>query len=115
MTKSYGIFHQPGTFNHESGNSGTLNTKQEQKRLQEQHAVEQEALFGSRSATKKPLGQSTTANTIVGTPNGRRMLTPSSRYGTSGGKERRESVRGNNIIPVNYVALPKDDSVSRGS
>ncbi|XP_057453532.1 65-kDa microtubule-associated protein 5 [Lotus japonicus] len=87
----------------------------EQKRLQEQHAVEQEALFGSRSATKKPLGQSTTANTIVGTPNGRRMLTPSSRYGTSGGKERRESVRGNNIIPVNYVALPKDDSVSRGS
>ncbi|XP_027356705.1 65-kDa microtubule-associated protein 5 [Abrus precatorius] len=87
----------------------------EQKRQQEQQVVEQETLFGSRSATKKPLGHSTTANTIVGTPNGRRMLASSSRYGTSGGKERRESGRLNNIIPVNYVALPKDDSVSRGS
>ncbi|XP_061364434.1 65-kDa microtubule-associated protein 5 [Gastrolobium bilobum] len=87
----------------------------EQKRQQEQHAVEQEALFGSRSATKKPLGQSTNANTPVGTPIGRRMLTPSSRYGTLGGKERGESGRVNNIAPVNYVALPKDDSISRGS
>ncbi|KAG4960002.1 hypothetical protein JHK87_036635 [Glycine soja] len=88
----------------------------EQKRLQEQHAVEQEALFGSRSATKKPLGQSTHANTILGTPTGRRMLsTPSGRHGNSGGKDRRESGRVNSIIPVNYVALPKDDSVSRGN
>ena len=92
-----------------------LSSLQEQKRLQEQLAVGQEALFGSRSATKKPLGQSTNANTIVGTPTGRRVLTPSGRYGTSTGKERRESGRVNNIIPVNYVALPKDDSVSRGS
>ncbi|KAK7314070.1 hypothetical protein VNO77_39279 [Canavalia gladiata] len=87
----------------------------EQKRLLEQQAVEQEAHFGSRSATKKPLGQSTNANNIVGTPTGRRMLTPSARYGTSGGKERKESGRVNSIIPVNYVALPKDDSVSRES
>ncbi|KAG4977424.1 hypothetical protein JHK86_036898 [Glycine max] len=88
----------------------------EQKRLQEQHAVEQEALFGSRSATKKPLGQSTHANTILGTPTGRRMLSmPSGRHGNSGGKDRRESGRVNSIIPVNYVALPKDDSVSRGN
>ncbi|PNY16568.1 microtubule-associated protein MAP65-5-like, partial [Trifolium pratense] len=86
----------------------------EQKRLTEQHAVEQEAMFGSRSATKKPLSQSTHANTIVGTPTGRRMHTPSGRYGTSGAKDRRENNRGN-IIPVNYVALPKDDSVSRGN
>jgi protein regulator of cytokinesis 1 len=71
-------------------------------------------MFGSRSATKKPLSQSTHGNTIVGTPTGRRMHTPSGRYGTSGAKDRRESGRGN-IIPVNYVALPKDDSVSRGN
>ncbi|KAJ7949408.1 65-kDa microtubule-associated protein 5-like [Quillaja saponaria] len=87
----------------------------EQKRLQEQLAVEQEAIFGSRPTAKKPLGQSTTINTPVGTPTGRRLLTPSSRYGTSAGKERRESGRVNNIIPVNYVALPKDDALSRGS
>ncbi|KAK2407498.1 65-kDa microtubule-associated protein [Trifolium repens] len=86
----------------------------EQKRLNEQLAVEQEAMFGSRSATKKPLSQSTHGNTIVGTPTGRRMHTPSGRYGTSGAKDRRESGRGN-IIPVNYVSLPKDDSVSRGN
>ncbi|XP_004511089.1 65-kDa microtubule-associated protein 5 isoform X2 [Cicer arietinum] len=87
----------------------------EQKRLNEQHAVEQEAMFGSRSATKKPLSQNTNANTNVGTPTGRRLHTPSNRYGNSGAKDRRESGRVNNIIPVNYVALPKDDSVSRGS
>ncbi|XP_019434764.1 PREDICTED: 65-kDa microtubule-associated protein 5 [Lupinus angustifolius] len=87
----------------------------EQKRLQEQHAMEQEALFGSRSATKKPLGPSTSANSIAGTPTGRRLFTSSGRYGTSGEKERRESSRVNHIIPVNYVALPKDDSVPRGS
>ncbi|KAI5421050.1 hypothetical protein KIW84_044764 [Lathyrus oleraceus] len=85
----------------------------EQKRLTEQLSVEQEAMFGSKSATKKPLSQSTHANTIAGTPTGRRVQTPSSRYGTSGAKDRRESGRMNNIIPVNYVALPKDDSASR--
>ncbi|MCI27937.1 microtubule-associated protein 5-like [Trifolium medium] len=71
-------------------------------------------MFGSRSATKKPLSRSTHANTIVGTPTERRMHTPSGRYGTSGAKDHRESGRGNNIIPVNYV-LPKDDYVSRGN
>ncbi|ESW05636.1 hypothetical protein PHAVU_011G196700 [Phaseolus vulgaris] len=87
----------------------------EQKRLQEQAAVEQEALFGSRSATKKPLCQSNNANTMAGTPTARRLLASSGRHGTPGGKERRESGRVNNIIPVNYVALPKDNSVSRGN
>ncbi|KAF7836261.1 65-kDa microtubule-associated protein 5 [Senna tora] len=85
----------------------------EQKRLQEQHNVEQELLFGSRSATKKPLGLSTNSNAITGTPIGRRVLTPSTRYGTSIGKDRRESGRVvNKVAPVNYVALQKDDSVS---
>ncbi|PQQ06238.1 65-kDa microtubule-associated protein 5-like [Prunus yedoensis var. nudiflora] len=83
----------------------------EQKRLQEQHNAEQEALFGSRPSTKKPLGQSTNANTMVGTPISRR--TPLGRHGISAGKERRESGRVHNLTPVNYVALPKDDSVSR--
>ncbi|MED6132585.1 hypothetical protein PIB30_020412 [Stylosanthes scabra] len=83
----------------------------EQRRLQEQSAIGQEALFGSRSAAKKPLGQGTNA----GTPTGRRVLTPSGRYGTPAGKDRRESGRMNTIIPVNYVALPKDDSGFRGN
>ncbi|WCJ39184.1 microtubule-associated protein 65-5 [Euphorbia peplus] len=83
----------------------------EQKRLQEQHAAEQEAIYGSRPSAKKPLGQSTTANTMAGTP-GRRLNTPG-RYGPSAGKERRES-RLHNVTPINYVALAKDDSASRG-
>lgn len=79
--------------------------------MQEQLAAEHEARYGSRSATKKPLGQSTNANTMVGTPIGRRTATtPLGRHGVSAGKERRESGRVNNMIPVNYVALPKDDS-----
>ncbi|KAL1346569.1 hypothetical protein HN51_020196 [Arachis hypogaea] len=80
----------------------------EQRRLQEQSAVVQEALFGSRSATKKPLGQSTNANSMAGTPIRRQVLTPSGRYGTSTRKDHRESGRVNTITPVNYVALPKD-------
>uniref|UniRef100_A0A2N9EMT8 Uncharacterized protein n=1 Tax=Fagus sylvatica TaxID=28930 RepID=A0A2N9EMT8_FAGSY len=85
----------------------------EQKRLQEQLAAEQEALFGSRPTPKKPLGQSTSTNTMVGTPTGRRLATPSGCHGISAGKEYRESGRVNNIIPLNYVALPKDDAISR--
>ncbi|GLT88638.1 hypothetical protein SLE2022_066550 [Rubroshorea leprosula] len=82
----------------------------EQKKLQEQLAAEQEALFGSRPTTKKPLGQSTNTNSTVGTPIGRRVMTPSGRTGFSGTKEHRESGRVNNVIPLNYVALQKDDS-----
>lgn len=78
--------------------------------MQEHLASEQEALYGSKPIPKKPLGQS---NTMLGTP-GRRIGTPG-RYGFSGGKDRRESGRVPNIIPVNYVALPKDDSASRGA
>lgn len=89
-----------------------VNALQEQKRLQEQHATEQEAIFGSRPSIKKPLGQSTNANSMVGTPISRRAGTPLGRHGVSAAKERRESGRVN-ITPVNYVALPKDDSVAR--
>ncbi|KAK3022715.1 hypothetical protein RJ639_046699, partial [Escallonia herrerae] len=88
----------------------------EQKRLQEQLFkeqlfTEQEALFGSRPALKKPLGQNTT-NTMAGTPL-RRTGTPAAHHGVSGGKERRDSGKVGNVIPVNYVALPKDDTISR--
>ncbi|KAG4127096.1 hypothetical protein ERO13_D10G198000v2 [Gossypium hirsutum] len=82
----------------------------EQKRLQEQFAAEQEALFGSRP--KKPLAQT---NAMVGTPTSRRVSTPSGKHGVSNLKERRETGRVNNVIPVNFVALPKDDPMSRGN
>ncbi|CAA3013762.1 65-kDa microtubule-associated 5 [Olea europaea subsp. europaea] len=65
----------------------------EQKKLQDQLAAEQEALFGSKPSIRKPLGVSNT------TPNSRR-------HGISGGRERRESSK---AIPINYVALSKDD------
>lgn len=74
----------------------------EQKRLQDQFAAEQETIYGSKSA-KKPLGN---ANTVPGTPNSRRMSTPSGRYGASIGKEKRGS---GHVIPINYVSLAKDD------
>lgn len=83
---------------------------QEQKRLQEQFAAEQEALFGSRP--KKPLGQT---NAMVGTPTSRRVSTPSGKHGVSNLKERRETGRVNHVIPLNFVALPKDDPMSRGN
>ena len=83
--------------------------------MQEQLAVEQEVLFGSRPTPKKPLGLSSNANTMAGTPIARRQPTALGRYGASAGKERRESGRVNNIAPVNYVSLPKDDPVSRGN
>ena len=87
---------------------------QEQKRLQEQFAAEQEVLYGSRPTIKKPLVQSATSNTLTGTPTSRRLGTPVARHGISAGKERRESGKVSALIPVNYVALAKDDSVSRG-
>ncbi|KAG6628390.1 65-kDa microtubule-associated protein 5-like [Carya illinoinensis] len=87
----------------------------EQRRLQEQLAAEQEAHFGLRPTPKKPLGQSTNVNTMVGTPTGRRLATPSGHRGISAGKEHKESGRVNNIVTENYVALPKNDSVSRAS
>ncbi|GMI80436.1 microtubule-associated protein 65-5 [Hibiscus trionum] len=82
----------------------------EQKRQQEQFAAEQESLFGSRP--KKPLGQ---ANAMVGTPTGRRVSTPAGKHGVSSLKERKETSRVNNAIPLNFVALPKEDPMSRGN
>ncbi|KAK4756686.1 hypothetical protein SAY87_006813 [Trapa incisa] len=86
----------------------------EQKRLQEQLATEQEAIYGSRPSTKKPLGLSVNANNLPSTP-GHRGATPG-RYGLSSGKERRRvGGRANGMIPINYVALPKDETNTRGN
>ncbi|GFS33371.1 microtubule-associated protein 65-5 [Actinidia rufa] len=86
----------------------------EQKRLQEQFTAEQEVLYGSRPTIKKPLVQSATSNTLTRTPTSRRLGTPVAHHGISAGKERRDSGKVSAVIPVNYVALAKDDSVSRG-
>ncbi|KAH9610680.1 hypothetical protein KSS87_011039 [Heliosperma pusillum] len=86
----------------------------EQKKLQEQLATEKEAMFGSKPNVKKPLGPSTNNNTMVGTPS-RRLGTPGGRHGFSGSKDRRDSVRTANVIPPNFVALAKDDPISRAN
>lgn len=80
----------------------------EHKKLQDQIATEQEALFGSKPNVRKPLGQSTNTNTMAATPNSRRVGTPA-RFGVSGGNGRRDSVKVGNVIPINYVALSKDE------
>ncbi|KAL8158843.1 hypothetical protein V2J09_000380 [Rumex salicifolius] len=89
----------------------------EQKRLQEQIAVEKEALFGSKPVIKKPLGlnNSSNNNALNGTPIARHMATPtaSKRLGISGSRGRRDSARV--ISPVNYVALSKEDSMPYGN
>uniref|UniRef100_A0A7N0ZZV5 Uncharacterized protein n=1 Tax=Kalanchoe fedtschenkoi TaxID=63787 RepID=A0A7N0ZZV5_KALFE len=87
----------------------------DQKRLQEQLATEKEALFGSKPSIKRPLGPSTNNGntTVCTTPIGRRVATPA-RPGVSGGKERRECVRVAAMTPINYVALAKDDSATKG-
>ncbi|EPS61295.1 hypothetical protein M569_13500 [Genlisea aurea] len=78
-----------------------------QKKLQDQLITEQEAIFGSKPNAKRPPATTTTTSGII-TPNGRRFGTPSSHLGISAGRERRES-SAKVMIPVNYVALPKDD------
>ncbi|RWR74757.1 65-microtubule-associated protein 5-like protein [Cinnamomum micranthum f. kanehirae] len=89
----------------------------EQKRLQEQLATEQETLFGSKpsplrllSMKKQPIQGANAA-----TPTGRRVSTPTPRHGVLAGKERKDGGRTAMVIPVNYVALPKDDSLSRNN
>ncbi|XP_024003963.1 65-kDa microtubule-associated protein 5 [Eutrema salsugineum] len=81
----------------------------EQKRLQGQLATEKEAKYGSKSAKKKPLGQSLNTDNVTKTPIGRRIGNTPGRSAISAGKDFRESGRGNAAIPLNYVALQKDD------
>lgn len=85
-----------------------LDAFQEQKKLKDQLATEQEAMYGSKPNVKKPLGQSTNTNVMAATPNSRRVGTPA-RFGVSGGNGRRESGKVGTVIPINYVALSKDE------
>ncbi|XP_023639643.1 65-kDa microtubule-associated protein 5 [Capsella rubella] len=78
----------------------------DQKRLQGQLATEKEAKYGSKSAKKKPLGQSLNTDNVTKTPIGRRIGSTPGRSAISGGKD----YRGNAVIPLNYVALQKEDS-----
>lgn len=94
----------------------------EQKKIQEQFAAEQEALFGSKPSplrpftARKPLGQSLNGNTVGGTPINHRVSTPLARQAiSSSGKEKKDHVKVGNAIPVNYVALPKEDSLSHNN
>ncbi|ERM99079.1 65-kDa microtubule-associated protein 1 [Amborella trichopoda] len=93
----------------------------EQKRLQEQFATEQEALFGSKPSPmrplylKKPLGHNVSGGTANGTPTNRRLPVGGARSAVKDG--RKESGRGGSGIgiPVNYVALSKDDCNSHNT
>ncbi|KAJ0977992.1 hypothetical protein J5N97_013466 [Dioscorea zingiberensis] len=94
----------------------------EQKKIQEQFATEQEAMFGSKPSpmrpftVRKPLGQSMNGNTVGGTPTNYRVSTPLARQGiSSSGKETKGRGKACTVIPVNYVALPKEESVSQNS
>ncbi|XAR63565.1 hypothetical protein NMG60_11023539 [Bertholletia excelsa] len=99
----------------------------EQKRLQEQIALEQEALYGSKPSVKKGFVSQTSSSgnknsNVVrkGTPTGigRRMETPSGRYGVPSSGDRKERGESGNVtVPLNYVAIPKEDpnSTSQGS
>ncbi|XXG50578.1 hypothetical protein AAC387_Pa02g4563 [Persea americana] len=89
----------------------------EQKRLQEQLATEQETLFGSKPSPLRLLNmkKQSIQGANAGTPTGRRVSTPTPRHGVLAGKERKDGGRTAMVIPVNYVALPKDDSLSRNN
>ncbi|KAJ8646333.1 hypothetical protein MRB53_008081 [Persea americana] len=89
----------------------------EQKRLQEQLATEQETLFGSKPSPLRLLNmkKQSIQGANAGTPTGRRVSTPTPRHGVLAGKERKDGGRAAMVIPVNYVALPKDDSLSRNN
>ncbi|PWZ19299.1 65-kDa microtubule-associated protein 2 [Zea mays] len=87
----------------------------ELKKLQEQFATEQGAKFGTKPSpirplsSRKPLGQSSNANIIGGTPTSRRVSTPMSRKGRPSSGRVQEAVK-TAVAPANYVALPKDCS-----
>ena len=55
-------------------------------------------------------------NMAGGTPTGRRVSTPLARHGiSSSGKDKKESGKKTAMVPLNYVALPKDDSLSQNN
>ncbi|KAJ1262878.1 hypothetical protein BS78_09G142600 [Paspalum vaginatum] len=87
----------------------------EQKKHQEQFAVEQGSKFGTKPSpicplpARKPLGQSSNVNIVGGTPTSRRVSTPVLRKGGLSSGKVKEPVK-TTVAPANYVALPKDCS-----
>ncbi|GAB2239963.1 hypothetical protein Droror1_Dr00020481 [Drosera rotundifolia] len=79
----------------------------ELKRLQEQLATEKEAIFGSRPAAKKPLGQNNNTGTVPGTPIARRLGTPLAQHGTSGSRGRGDTGKSGSGVHLSYVAFQK--------
>ncbi|KAG8085570.1 hypothetical protein GUJ93_ZPchr0010g8770 [Zizania palustris] len=88
----------------------------ELKKLQEQFAAEQGAMFGTKPSpvhppsARKPLGQSSNVNIIGGTPTSRRVCTPMARKGGLSSGKVKEAGKTAAFIPANYVSLPKDCS-----
>ncbi|OEL33976.1 65-kDa microtubule-associated protein 2 [Dichanthelium oligosanthes] len=58
---------------------------------------------------RKPLGQSSNVNIVVGTPTSRRVSTPMSRKGGLSSGKVKEGTK-TTVAPANYVAIPKDCS-----
>ncbi|CAN6443456.1 unnamed protein product [Victoria cruziana] len=92
----------------------------EQKKQQDQLITEQEMLFGSRptpvktGSAKKTSGQNSTGNTPSGTQVNKHFSMASSRLATTGKDGKKETPKGGAaIVPINYVALPKDDTLTR--
>ncbi|KAI6690601.1 hypothetical protein NL676_027429 [Syzygium grande] len=91
----------------------------DQKKFQDQHSTEQEAMFGSRSSPAK----STSGKKVVGgranggtngTPGRRLSLNASQNGGRSINKDgKRDNTRP--VAPVNYVAVSKEDAASHVS
>lgn len=92
---------------------------QDQKKINDQLAAEQEKLFGSKpsparpQSAKKPPGPRANGGAVNGTPN-RRLSVQQQNGVRSGSRDgRRESVRPSAL--VNYVAIAKDDAASQAS
>lgn len=102
----------------------------DQKRFHEQLTTEQETLFGSRpspnrpQSSKKGAGPRANGSSSSGTPLNRRLSLGVQQSGTNGATPVRQGMSGSKegkrelsrpVAPVNYVSLPKEDSVSQVS
>jgi protein regulator of cytokinesis 1 len=102
----------------------------DQKRFHEQLTTEQETLFGSRPSPNRPLsskkgaGPRANGSSSSGTPLNRRLSLGVQQAGTNGVTPVRQGMSASKegkrdlsrpVAPVNYVALPKEDSISQVS
>jgi protein regulator of cytokinesis 1 len=91
---------------------------QDQKKINDQLAAEQEKLFGSKpspgrpQSAKKLPGPRANGGAVNGTPN-RRLSVLQTGVRSASRDGRKESIRPS--APVNYVSLAKDDVASQAS